>query len=330
MAFNMRGTFGDILAGKETLDIALGIFRRYFGGGSAPASPSAGAGHTDDGTQKSRDDGKGLDQEYFFLIAHAEAYGRNLFGQDIAQVDPEVIKAELARNRVSKFNAIGKALRAKSGPGAVAKLMHIIGRESHLQGQTHKKPPKQGQKPIDPAAPIEYLQAKHRTNPSGQLIMLYLTSMTVDEAVELLMGWSITDNPGDTARAAAKIVEDKAGEVWNKAKEWLGNHDTLVWHIRAANAAIGKENVERILKSAPAERLVTAFEAALSPEKKRECEEAFKAFLLASVKDFKNPVVVPTQEHESAWWKGFTLTMNKAIGILALICVVCLIFLAYA
>lgn len=326
-----EGLLGALFKNMSMVDIVQliqvqnlkGLYQRVLGGGAKPTTTTT----TDDGTKIAKDDGKGVDDEYQFLIAAAEAYGRDLFGKDITQVDPAVIKAELARNRVSKMNAIAKALRAKSGPGAVTKLMHIIGHESHLQGRTEKRT-SNGQKPKDQTNPFQYLEAKHRTNPSGQLIMLYLTSMTVDEAVDLLIGWSITDNPGDTARATVKVGKDKIDELLESAKQYYGRHDTKL-HIKAATLAIGEENVKRILASHPAQRLLQAIDTA-DDSNRREHQEVFQAFLLASVKDFKNPVVVPTQEHESAWWKGFTLTMNKAIGILALICVACLIFLAYA
>ena len=273
-----------------------------------------------DGDAVAQEGGKGNTDEHNALIALAEAH----FGKSLNDMD--VQEYAVTRTRFSKLMAIFKTLREQNKSGGAEKLMHIIGHESHLHGTQPTQRNAQGHKPEGQPQRIELINVRQRTNPAGQLIVRFLTDLETQEAVDLLVATSITDNGKDKTTAAAKAAKDKADETWIKLKAWYGENDTRV-HVFLASLATSREAVNRILASPRAQELVAAVESATTPEEKRTRQEAFQAYLLHMVREFQKrttepPVPLPKEgEENTAKEKSPRLTLKVAIIGLAIGCV---------
>ncbi|MFZ1626497.1 MAG: hypothetical protein WAT81_01670 [Candidatus Moraniibacteriota bacterium] len=233
-------------------------------------------------TSVAEEGGKGNVDEHNALIALAEAH----FGKSLNDMDMQ--EYAVTRTRFSKLMAIFKALREQGKTGGAEKLMHIIGHESHLHGTQATARNAQGHKPEGQPQRIDLINVRQRTNPAGQLIIRFLTDLEIQEAVDLLVATSITDNGKDKTAAAAKAAKDKADEIWDKMKSWYSDNDSRI-HVVLATIATNRETVNRILASPTAVTMWTAVETAATPEEKRVRHETFQAFLLQRVRDFQNP-----------------------------------------
>ena len=303
-----------LMAGKEGADMLFGAFRYLFGKPSQPAGSNSEAGHTNDGTQKAKPGGKGNDEEHNSLIAMAEAYFEE---KGLAATSPEA--SAVTRTRFSRLMVIFKTLREQNKVGGAEKLMQIIGHESHLQGTAAKTRASQGSKPDGQPERIDIHNVRERTNPAGKLIIRFLTDLETQEAVDLLVASSITDNSKDATAAVAKTVADKGDEIWTKLKGWYGENDTRV-HVFLATLATSRETVNRILASPRAVELWAAVEAAPEGER-RARHEAFQSFLLQMVREFQSPTIQATLTREA----GVTpplITLKRIVVSLSILCLV--------
>ena len=160
---------------------------------------------------------------------------------------------------------------------------------------------------------------RERTNPAGKLIIRFLTDLETQEAVDLLVASSITDNSKDATAAVAKTVADKGDEIWTKLKGWYGENDTRV-HVFLATLATSRETVNRILASPRAVELWAAVEAAPEGER-RARHEAFQSFLLQMVREFQSPTIQATLTREA----GVTpplITLKRIVVSLSILCLV--------
>ncbi len=196
-------------------------------------------------------------------------------------------------------------------PGAVKRLMQTVAVEvttvkrkkttGFTQHKDSRDPSKSKQTPITS-------EWDDKLNLKGQQVIGALTWLVMNQGsdtedkriaaiAKTLQSLRILDNLEDKTAAGTRAAKDKADEVWAKLKDWYGDYDSRV-HVFLATVATNRETVNRILSSPEAIRLMAAIEAAPA-EQKRQCHEAFQAFLLQRVREIQNPDSPAIARHQA-------------------------------
>lgn len=288
----------------------------------------------EDGTTKAAEGGKGHNDEHHYLIGLASGH---FGGKTLAELQADG-RAELTAPKRKKLAALFAYLREQGREGGAEKLMQIIGHEAHLVTKAKKKPPQQkkGQggnaqpAPVAPEDEYELVGMRERINPSGHLILLFLTDIRTVEAAELLIGASVVDTPRDKRAAATKAAGEAANQTWNKVKAWYAGHDTEV-HLWLANLAVGKQAVMAAVEAPRGQahrQAIEAIEARLKhatktdkPTIQKELEEAqerFQQYLIFVVKaeqEIKPPAAANHKFNWFGWVCGGIIVVAVTLAV---------------
>ena len=283
--FTMKNIM-NIAAWKEIAETGINFFQFVTGITKQVRPRHEGANATKAGeehvrTDQAADSGKGVEDEHFYLIAPASAWWNSLSqDQKTAQKFDDI--------RQGHLNRIYTLFRENGQPGAAEKLRQIIGKETHLfvpktsrkrQGQNQRN--QAGQQANPPKEEEVTTEGKpERINPTGELFILFLTSMTPQQAVDMLNASSVSSNTSD--EFAAKAKEGK--EALKKAIDafWHGGAiDTRSHNIVAAYSVKdyridGRPAYEVFTEQTGYQVWQERIEAETNVEKKRKLQEAFQ------------------------------------------------------